>query len=71
MSSLTNVDEVNVLLTKMNKSTCMSDPFPTNYLVNFSHLFIDVIVRIIDLTFSTAAFKSAVVLPLFILINYS
>ena len=38
-------------------------------LLNFSHLLIDVIVRIINLTFSTAsfpaAFKSAVVMPLF------
>ena len=46
----------------------MSDPFPTRFLLNFSHLFIDVIVRIINLTFSTAsfpaAFKSAVVKPL-------
>ena len=74
MSSLTyfkhtTVDEVNVLLSKMNKTTCMFDPFPTDFFVNFSHLFIDVIVRVINLTFSTAsfpaAFKSAVVKPLF------
>ena len=25
----TNIDEVNVLLSKMNKTTCMFDPFPT------------------------------------------
>ena len=60
----TNIDEVNVLLSKMNKTTCMFDPFPTRLLLDFSHLFIDVIVRIINLTFSTAsfpvAFKSAV-----------
>ena len=65
----TNVDEVNVLLSKMNKTTCMFDSFPTRLLLNFSHLFIDVIVRIITLTFSTASFsvtfKSAVVKPLF------
>ena len=64
----TNIDEVNVLLSKMNKTTCMLDPFPTRLLLDFSHLFIDVIVRIINLTFSTAsfpvAFKSAVVKPL-------
>ena len=64
----TTVDEVNVLLSKMDKTTCMFDPFPTRFLLNFSHLFIDVIVRIINLTFSTAsfpaAFKSAVVKPL-------
>ena len=65
----TNVDEVNVLLSKMNKTTCMFDPFPTRLLLNCYHLFIDVIVCIINLTFSTAsfpvAFKSAVVKPLF------
>ena len=73
MSSLTyfkhtTVDEVNVLSSKMNKSRCMFDPFPMRFLLNFSHLFIDVIVYIIYLTFSTAsfpaAFKSAVVKPL-------
>ena len=47
----------------------MFDPFPTRLLLDFSHLFVDVIVRIINLTFSSAsfpvAFKSAVVKPLF------
>ena len=65
----TNIDEVNVLLSKMNKTTCMFDPFPTRLLLDFSHLFSDVIVRIFNLTFSTAsfpvAFKSAVVKPFF------
>ena len=56
--------QVNVLLSKMNKTTCMFDPFPTVFLLNFSHLFIDVIVRIINLSFSNAAFKSVVVKPL-------
>ena len=46
----------------------MFDPSPTRLLFDFSHLFIDVIVRIINLTFSTASFpvalKSAVVKPL-------
>ena len=28
----TNVVEVNVLLSKMNKTTCMFDPFPTRLL---------------------------------------
>ena len=64
----TNIDEVNVLLSKMNKTTCMFDPFLTRLLLDFSHLFIDVIARIINLTFSSAsfpvAFKSAVVKPL-------
>ena len=65
----TTVDEVNVLLSKMNKTTCMFDPFPTRLLLNFSLLFIDVIVCIINLAVSTAsfpsAFKSGVVKPLF------
>ena len=47
----TSVDEVNVLLCKINKTTCMFDPFPTRFLFKFSHLVIDVIVRIINLTF--------------------
>ena len=46
----------------------MFDPFPTRLLLDFSLLFIDVIVRIINLTFSSAsfpvAFESAVVKPL-------
>ena len=32
----------------VNKTTCMFDPFPTRLLLNFSNLFIDVIVRIIS-----------------------
>ena len=64
----TNIDEVNVLLSKMNKTTSIFYPFPTRLLLDFSHLFIDVIVRIINLTISSAsfpvAFKSAVVKPL-------
>ena len=52
----------------MNKTTCMFDPFSTRLLLDFTHLFIDVIVRIINLTFSSAsfpvAFKSDVVKPL-------
>ena len=51
----TDVDEVNVLLSKMNKTICMFHPFPTRFLLNFSHLFIDVIVRIINLTASFPA----------------
>ena len=65
----TIIDEVNVLLSKINKTTCMFDPFPTRLLLDFSQLFIDVNVCIINLTFSNAsfpvAFKSAVVMPLF------
>ena len=55
----TNIDEVKVLLSIMNKTTCMFDPFPTRLLLDFSHLFIEVIVRIINLTFSTASFPVA------------
>ena len=64
----TNIDEVNVLLSKINKTTCMFDPFPTRLLLDCSHLFIDVIVCFINLTWSNASFpvgsKSAVVKPL-------
>ena len=41
----------------------MFDPFPTRLLLDLSHLFIDVIVRIINWTFSSASFP--VVKPLF------
>ena len=51
----TTVDEVNVLLSKMNKTTCMFDPFTIGFLLNFSHLLIDVIVRIMNMSFSTAS----------------
>ena len=57
----TNIDEVNVLLSKMNKTTCMFDPFHTRLLLDFSHLFIDVIVRIINLTSSTASLIEKVI----------
>ena len=62
VSSLTyfkHTNEVNVLLSIMNKTTCMFDPFPTRLLMNFSHLVIDVIIRIINLTFSTGSFPVA------------
>ena len=64
---ITTIDEGNVLLSKMNITTCMFDPFPTRFLFNFSYLFIYFIVCIINLPFSIAAFpaafKSAVVKP--------
>ena len=37
----------------------MFDPFPTRFLLNFSYLFIDVIVSIINLTFYIASFPAA------------
>ena len=55
----TTVDEVNVLLPTINKTTCMINPFPTGFLLNFSRLFIDVIIRIINLSVSAASFPAA------------
>ena len=66
--SPTTALEIQAMLSKMNKTTCLLDPFPTNKLMEYSHLFIRVIVRIVNLAFKTGvfpeAFKSAVVKPL-------
>ena len=64
----TTLSEIQAILGKMNKTTCLLDPFPTKQLMNYSHLFIHVIVRIVNLSFANGvfpnAFKTAVVKPL-------
>ena len=63
----TTTDEVQQLLSKMNKTTCKLDPFCTSIIMQHSH-FILVYVHLINLCFSTGifptGFKSAVVKPL-------
>ena len=64
----TTTDEVQQLLSKMNKTTCKLDPFCTSIIMQHSQHFIPVYVHLINLCFSTGifptGFKSAVVKPL-------
>ena len=64
----TTTDEVQQLLTKMNKTTCKLDPFCTSIIMQHSLHFIPVYVHLINLCFSTGIFptrfKSTVVKPL-------
>ena len=64
----TTTDEIQQLLSKMNKTTCKLDPFGTSIIMQHSQHFIPVYVHLINLCFSTGifptGFKSAVVKPL-------
>ena len=64
----TTNDEVQQLLSKMNKTTCKLDPFCTSIIMQHSPYFIHVYVHIINLCLSSGnfptRFKSAVVKPL-------
>ena len=64
----TNIEEVQNLLSKMNKTTCKLDPFCTSIIMQYPQYFIHVYVYIINLCFSSGvyptAFKSAIVKPL-------
>ena len=61
-------DVLSSLISKLNKTTCMLDPFPTKLLM--SHLFyiIDIILCIVNLWFSSGVFptacKSSIIFPL-------
>ena len=61
-------EELIKIVSVMNKTTCSSDPFPSNLLMSHLPTIIDTIVHIINLCLSTSVFpsscKSAVVLPL-------
>ena len=63
-----NIEEVQKLLSKMNKTTCKLDPFCTSIIMQYPQYFIHVYVYIINLCFSSGvyptAFKSAIVKPL-------
>ena len=64
----TTIEEVKELLSKMNKTTCILDPFPTKFLFDYSDCFVDVIVHIINLCFTSGVFpllfKAVIVKPL-------
>ena len=61
-------DVLSSLISKLNKTTCVLDPFPTKLLM--SHLFyiIDIILCIVNLCFSSGVFptacKSSIIFPL-------
>ena len=64
----TNIEEVQKLLSKMNKTTCKLDPFFTSIIMQYPQYFTHFYVYIISLCFSSGvyptAFKSAIVKPL-------
>ena len=61
-------DVLSSLISKLNKTTCVLDPFPTKLLM--SHLFyiLDIILCIVNLCFSSGVFptpcKSSIIFPL-------
>ena len=61
-------DVLSSLISKLNKTTCVLEPFPTKLLI--SHLFyiIDIILCIVNLCFSSGVFptacKSSIIFPL-------
>ena len=61
-------EELIKIVSVMNKTTCLSDPFPSKLLMPHLPTIIDTIMHIINLCLSTSVFpsscKSAVVLPL-------
>ena len=64
----TNIEKVQKVLSKINKTTCKLDPFCTSIIMQYPQYFIHVYVCIINLCFSSCVyptvFKSAIVKPL-------
>ena len=60
-------DVLSSLISKLNKTTCVLDPFPTKLLM--SHLFyiLDIIICIVNLCFSSGVFQHLVSPPSFFL----
>ena len=56
-------DVLSSLISKLNKTTCVLDPFPTKLLI--SHLFyiLDIILCIVNLCFSSGVFQHLVSSP--------
>ena len=58
------------IISIMKKTTCVSDPFPTNMLISHSSSIIDVILHIVNLCLMSRVFpfscKSSVIVPLII-----
>ena len=56
------------IISVMNKTTCVSDPFPTKLLMSHLPAIVDIILGIVNLCFESAVFplscKSSVIIPL-------
>ena len=61
-------DDLIKIISVMNKTTCVSDPFPTKLLMSHLPAIVDIILGIVNLCFESAVFplscKSSVIIPL-------
>ena len=61
-------DVLSSLISKLNKTTCVLDPFPTKLLMSHLSSILDIILCIVNLCFSSAVFptpcKSSIIFPL-------
>ena len=61
-------DVLSSLISKLNKSTCVLDPFPTKLLMSHLSYILDIILCILNLCFSSGVFptpyKSSIIFPL-------
>ena len=61
-------DVLSSLIRKLNKTTCVLDPFPTKLLMSHLSSILDIILCIVNLCFSSGAFptscKSSIIFPL-------
>ena len=66
--TLVTTEELSIIISCMNKTTCASDPFPTRLLISYLQFIIDVILYIVNLCITTNVFplpcKSSIVTPL-------
>ena len=61
-------DDLMRIISVMNKTTCVSDPFPTKLLMSHLPAIVDIILGIVNLCFESAVFPlscmSSVIIPL-------
>ena len=61
-------DDLMKIISVMNKTSCVSDPFPTKLLMSHLPAIVDIILGIVNLCFESAVFplscKSSVIIPL-------
>ena len=61
-------DDLMKIISVMNKTTCVSDPFPTKLLMTHLPAIVDIILGIVNLCFESSVFplscKSSVIIPL-------
>ena len=61
-------DVLSSLISKLNKTTCVLDPFPTKLLMSHLSSILDIIICIVNLCFSSGVFptpcKSSIIVPL-------